>query len=130
MLASSQLAILVVDVARVIASAGLSDCVTRDKRGDAVLADTAFWANLGLGCIVGGLAWLLAPLYGWLIDQPEITGVLRALAVLVPVSALSGIHTARKLREFGHKAIAARAVACGLLGGSAAVAAAIADWGV
>jgi O-antigen/teichoic acid export membrane protein len=124
------LAILVVDVARVIASAGLSDAVTRDKRGDAVLADTAFWANLGLGCIVGGLAWLLAPLYARLIDQPEITGVLRALAVLVPVSALSGIHTARKLREFGHKAIAARAVACGLLGGTAAIAAALAGWGV
>jgi len=50
--------------------------------------------------------------------------------VLVPVSALSGIHTARKLREFGHKAIAARAVACGLFGGTASVAAAIAGWGV
>jgi O-antigen/teichoic acid export membrane protein len=124
------LAILVVDFARIIASAGLSDAVTRDKQGDEVLADTAFWANLGLGCVVGGIAWLLAPLYADLIDQPEISGVLRALAVLVPVSALSGIHTARKLREFGHKAIAARAIVCGLLGGTAAIAAAIDGWGV
>ncbi|MEI9983377.1 MAG: oligosaccharide flippase family protein [Aliidongia sp.] len=124
------LATLVVDVARVISTAGLTDAVIRDKDADEILADTAFWANLGLGCIVGALAWILAPLYAWVIEQPEIISVLRCLAVLIPVSALSGIHTARKLRVFGHKAIAARTVICGVLGGAAAVVAAIEGLGV
>ena len=85
---------------------------------------------LALGCIVGAVTWVLAPLYASVIDQPEITPVVRCLAVLVPVSSLSGIHTARKLGEFGHKAVAARMMSSSALGGAAAVAAAIAGLGV
>ena len=124
------LAILVVDVARIVSSAGLSDAVTRDKHRDELLADTAFWANLALGCIVGAVTWVLAPLYASMVDQPEITPVVRCLAILVPVSSLSGIHTARKLGEFGHKAVAARMISSSILGGTAAIAAAIAGLGV
>ena len=50
------LATLVVDIARVISTAGLSDAITRDKAADEVLADTAFWASLVLGCAVGAAA--------------------------------------------------------------------------
>jgi hypothetical protein len=45
--------------------------------------------------------------------------VVRCLAVLVPVSSLSGIHTARKLGEFRHKAVATRVISGGALGGAA-----------
>lgn len=124
------LAILVVDVARIVSSAGLSDAVTRDKDRDELLADTAFWANLGLGCIVGAATWIIAPYYAAVIEQPDITAVVRCLAILVPISSLSGIHTARKLAEFGHKAVAARMMSSSVLGGAAAVAAAIAGLGV
>ena len=124
------LAILVVDVARIVSSAGLSDAITRDKHRDELLADTAFWANLGLGCMVGAVTWLLAPLYAMAMDQPQITTVVRCLAVLVPVSSLSGIHTARKLAEFGHRAVAARMMSSTVLGGGTAVAAAVAGLGV
>lgn len=124
------LSMVVVDIARVLATAGLSDAVIRDQHGDDTLATTAFWANLALGCIVGGTAWMLAPLYADLIGQPEISGILRCLAALVPVSALGGIHTARKLREFGHKAIAARTIGSNAAGGALAVIAAVAGAGV
>src|ERR1700722_14921374 len=124
------LAILVVDIARIVSTAGLSDAITRDKERDEILADHAFWASAGFGCIVGAACWFLAPVYASMITQPEITPVLRCLALLVPVSALSGIHTACKSREFGHKAVAGRMIACGLLGGLAAIAAAIAGLGV
>ncbi len=107
------LSMLVVDIARIVSSAGLSDAITRDADQDEVLADTAFWANLALGCIVGAVAWFLAPVYAAAIEEPAITPVLQWLAALVPLSSLSGIHTARKLREFGHKAVAARTIVCG-----------------
>jgi O-antigen/teichoic acid export membrane protein len=119
------LATLVVDIARVVSTAGLSEAVTRDKEASEALADTAFWAGLGLSFVIGAFAWVLAPLYASFIDQPEITALLRCLAALIPVSALGSIHTARKLREFGHKALAARTVGCGVLGGAAAVVAAV-----
>ena len=124
------LAILVVDVAKVVAAAGLGDAVTRDEADDEILADTTFWAGVCMGCIAGGLAWVLAPLYARLIGQPELTAALHCLALLVPIAALGNIHTARKLRAFGHKSLAARTVACSSLGGAAAVAAAVAGLGV
>ena len=124
------LAILMVDIARIVSSAGLSDAIIRDKNRDEALAETAFWANLGLGAMIGALAWVLTPLYVSAINEPDIAPVLRTLALLVPVSALSGIHTACKLRDFGHKAIAGRTIATGALGGGAAIAAAAAGCGV
>ena len=124
------LAMLVVDLARIVSTAGLSDSILRDKHKDEVLADTAFWANLGLGCIVGIAAWVLAPLYALAIEEPDITPILRWLAALVPLSALSGIHTARKLQEFGHKAVAVRVMTGSALGGVFAVGAAISGFGI
>jgi O-antigen/teichoic acid export membrane protein len=64
------LAIVAVDVARIVSSAGLTDAVTRDKDWDELLADTAFWANLALRRIVGALTWVLAPLYASVVEQP------------------------------------------------------------
>jgi O-antigen/teichoic acid export membrane protein len=124
------LAILVVDIARIVASAGLSDAIVRDTAHDEILADTAFWANFALGCIIGGLTWILAPVYAATVADPRVTSVVRCLALLVPVASLSGIHTARKLGEFGHKAVAARVISSSILAGGAAVAAAIAGLGV
>ncbi len=124
------LAILVADIGRIVSSAGLSDAIIRDTDSDALLADTAFWANLGLGCIVGVLIWILSPLYASIVEQPEVTPVLQALAALVPVSCLSSIHTARKLQAFGHKAVAVRMMSSSALSGAAAVTAAIFGLGV
>jgi O-antigen/teichoic acid export membrane protein len=124
------LAMLMVEVARIISSAGLSDAITRDRENDELLADTAFWANIAFGSVVGLVAWLLAPFYAATIDEPSITPILRSLAALVPLASLSSIHTARKLREFGHKAIAARTVTCGAIGGGCAIVAALAGYGV
>ena len=124
------LAILVVDLAKVIATAGLGDVVTRDQAGDEILAETAFWTGVGIGCVTGAIAWLVAPLYARLIGQPELTAALHGLALLVPIAALGNIHTARKLREFGHRSLAARTIACSSIGGACAAAAAVAGFGV
>jgi O-antigen/teichoic acid export membrane protein len=124
------LATVIIGLARIVTSAGLADAVMRTKELDEAFADTAFWANLLLGCLVGIVTWAAAPLYASTTMQPEVVPILRWLAVLIPVSSLSGIHTARKLREFGHKAVAARIVMGSLLGGAAAVAAALYGFGV
>lgn len=124
------LSIVVIELARIVSNAGLSDAITRDKEHDELLADTAFWANLMLGCTVGVVIWALAPLYALLIAEPTITPLMRCLALLVPVSALGSIHTACNLREFGHRLFAARIISANLLAGGAGVAAALAGFGV
>lgn len=81
------LAILVVDLARIVSTAGLSDAITRDKDHDELLADTAFWSDLALGCIVGVVIWILAYPYVGLVGQPETAAVAHWLALLVPLAS-------------------------------------------
>jgi O-antigen/teichoic acid export membrane protein len=124
------LASVVIEFARILTSAGLADAVMRTRELDEAFADTAFWANLLLGCFVGIVTWVGAPLYASMTLQPEVTPILRWLALLIPISSLSGIHVARKLREFGYKPLALRIVIGSLLSGLAAVAAAFFGFGV
>ncbi len=113
------LAILVVDVARIVSSAGLSDAVTRDKESGRASGRYRLLGQPGVCVHRRRPDRVLAPLYALVVEQPEITLVVRCLAVLVPVSSLSGIHTARKLGEFRHKAVATRVISGGALGGAA-----------
>jgi O-antigen/teichoic acid export membrane protein len=110
-----------VEFTKIVTSAGLGDAVTRVHVLDEDLATSAFWGNLSLGLLIGAVTWSLAPFYAQAVGAPQVASVLRWLSVLVPVSALGGIHTARKLREFGHKSMAARNVASCALGGGCAV---------
>jgi O-antigen/teichoic acid export membrane protein len=124
------LASVVIEFARILTSAGLADAVMRTKELDEAFVDTAFWANLLLGCFVGIVIWVGAPLYASVTLQPEVTPILRWLALLIPISSLSGIHIARKLREFGYKPLVIRLVFGNLLGGLTAVAAAFSGFGI
>ncbi|MCK8784842.1 lipopolysaccharide biosynthesis protein [Roseomonas sp. NAR14] len=124
------LATVYVEFTRVIAQAGLSDAVMRVGKLDEELADTVFWANFMLSVAVCLLIWGTAGFYAAQIREPGVVPVLWFLGALVPLAAASSIHTTRRLREFGHKAVAARSIASNLLGGTAAIIAALSGLGV
>ncbi len=124
------LASLFVEIGRVLAYAGLGDAVTRQLELDEELADTAFWATIAFSGIVAAVVFVFAPYYGQLVRDPSVSEILRWLAPLLPVSSLAVIHNARLAREFGHKNLAAQAIAASLLSGITAVACAFMGWGV
>src|SRR6478752_3390033 len=68
------------------------------------------------------VVFVFAPYYGDLVRDPKVAEILRWLAPLLPVSSLAVIHNARLAREFGHKNLAAQAIAASLLSGITAVA--------
>lgn len=124
------LAQVFVDVTRIIATSGWTDAVVRTKVLDDETLDTAFWANLGLGMLVALVAVAVAGPYAALTHQPVVEPLLWWLAPLVPISCLGSIHIGQALHGFGYRALAARAFVSNLLAGGAAVAAALAGWGV
>ncbi|KWV55788.1 teichoic acid transporter [Rhizobium altiplani] len=124
------LASLFVEIGRVLAYAGLGDAVTRQLDLDEELADTAFWATIAFSAIVASLVFFFAPYYGDLVRDPSVSGILRWLAPLLPISSLAVIHNARLAREFGHKSLAGQAIAASLLSGITAVVCAFLGWGV
>jgi O-antigen/teichoic acid export membrane protein len=124
------LASLFVEIGRVLAYAGLGDAVTRQLDLDEELADTAFWATIAFSAIVASVVFVFAPYYGDLVRDPSVSGILRWLAPLLPISSLAVIHNARLAREFGHKSLAAQSIIASLLSGITAVACALLGWGV
>jgi O-antigen/teichoic acid export membrane protein len=117
------------EVGRVLPSSGLINALTRAKRVPQEMADTVFWSTLALACLVAALTAFVAPSLASAFGAPAVGPLLMALGLILPISAAGATHMGLKLREFGHKALAARSVVSGILGGMAALAAAWAGWG-
>jgi len=117
-------------ICRPIAIGGLVQTIPRAKKVTPTLVDTVFWTNLGMAFLVALVVLVLAPPIMDLIDQPDATRPLQALGFVLPIAALGATHMSLRLREFGHKSLALRSVVGGTIGGTVAVAAAFAGWGV
>jgi O-antigen/teichoic acid export membrane protein len=124
------LAAIFSEIGRIIATAGLVQAVARSKTVTSELADTVFWSNLGLSTILAAAGLLLAPGIASLVGAPTAAAPLAALALTLPVGAVGATHMTLRLREFGHRSMTVRSIFAGVLGGGAAVGAAIAGWGL
>jgi len=118
------------EVGRIIATGGLVQLIARSKKIDNLQINTIFWTNMGIAFAYVGLIWICAPLLADLLNQPGLTSPLRILSLALPINALGASHFALRLREFGHKTVALRSILAGIIGGSAAVAAALSGWGI
>jgi O-antigen/teichoic acid export membrane protein len=118
------------EVGRVIAIQGMVQNIPRARTMSPGLADTVFWTNLGMSVAVALLVLVVAPIIMDLIGQPGAAAPLQALGFVLPIAALGATHLALRLREFGHKSLALRSVLSNTFGGAAAVAAALAGWGI
>src|SRR5690606_14277179 len=95
-----------------------------------LMADTVFWSNLALGVGVSLLGFACSGLLASGLGAPEAAPVMQVLAFLALISASGASHQARTLRNFGHRSLAVRSVLCGVIGGGAAVVAALHGAGV
>lgn len=118
------------EVFRAISTAGLIQTVARERALSDEFLDTHYRAHMGFSLISCTIIFVLAKPFADFMDAPQIVWPLRALSLVLPISALGQTHMALRLREFGHKTTALRSVVGGLVGGGAAVAAALAGLGL
>src|SRR5262249_7366914 len=124
------IAVVFSEVGGVIAIQGMVQNIPRARTLSPALADTVFWTNLGMALVVALVVFAGAPLVMDLIGQPGAAAPLQALGFVLPIAALGTAHLALRLREFGHKSLALRSVLGNTFGGAAAIAAALAGWGI
>ncbi len=118
------------EVGRILATGGLVQLIARSKKIDNLQINTIFWTNMAIAIAYVALIWICAPLLSDLLNQPGLTQPLQILSLALPINALGASHFALRLREFGHKTVALRSILAGIIGGSAAVAAAMLGWGI
>lgn len=120
----------VTEIGKILAQGGLVSSLYRAPEITPRLADTVFWANLGMAMAFALACFALSGPVAKAFGNVEAAPVIAALGFVVPISAAGATHMSRSLREFGHKALALRSLGAGLVGGGLALAAAWAGWGV
>lgn len=114
---------------QLFADIGFGEVVIQRPVLDQARVSALFWLSIGLSTalavVAAGAAWPLAWFYG----EPGVKAVMPALALVMPVMALSGIQLALLMRRMRFGEIAAVEVATSLLGVVVTVLAALAGWG-
>jgi O-antigen/teichoic acid export membrane protein len=124
------IAFVFMDIGRNFATAGVSQRIARLQSISARELDTIFWTNVFLAAAYSLLIVLIARPAERLFEAPQLAAVLVWLTIPIMLSGAGNTHMALRLREFGHRTLAVRSVAAGLLGGTVAVVAALMGAGI
>ena len=73
---------------------GLGTALVQKKNADDLDYNTVFYANIGFASIVYMLVFVLAPFVAIIFKNPQVTSILRVMALGMPIGALSGVHSA------------------------------------
>lgn len=80
------LASILVELARIISTAGLADAIVREPELSERFSSTVFWGITGLSVLASAAIFAGAPFYAELVGSSEITPIIRALGLLLPIA--------------------------------------------
>lgn len=122
--------VIMTQIFRAISTAGLIQVVAREPVMTDRFRDTVHRGNVVLSVAACAGVVLVAWPLSWLMDAPQMVLPLQVLSLTLPISALGMTHMALRLREFGYRTTALRSVVGGLVGGTAAITAAVGGLGL
>ena len=109
-------------VAQAVVYHGLAEAVIQADELDDGLFDTAYWANLAVGCAAAAALALFAWPLATLLDKPDLAPVLAALSLGLVMMGGMGVLQAVLRRELRFGALAVRSVLAVSVGGAVGVA--------
>jgi O-antigen/teichoic acid export membrane protein len=121
---------VMVMLVNVLIEQGLGDALLQHPALEPAHLDTAFWLTLSLSIVATLLVLLTAPWLARLYGQPELGGVLQALAPLFILTGLSTVQQASLQRKFAFRTLALRSVVAVLAGGVVSLGLASAGLGI
>ncbi len=124
------LAIVVIEVGRVVVNSGYGEVIVRRETFDEHVASVCFTINLALGV---ALALAMATLGSFAFEhfyQAGSGAPVAALSAIFVLEASRAVHSAKLRREFKYRDIAARGTVASLLSGAGAILLALNGWGV
>jgi PST family polysaccharide transporter len=117
-------ALLVIGYLEILSGLGISFALIYFPE-DPERLDSGFWVGLGIGLVLFGLTWAIAPLAGDFFNDSRAISVTRVLALAFPISALSIVPEALLRKNLAFKLMAvpdfARAISKGLVSVSLAL---------
>jgi O-antigen/teichoic acid export membrane protein len=109
---------------------GFSTYVVQADHADRRVLSTGFWFSVGAGAVLTVVLIAGAPLLGLMYGSADVVPVIQALAIAVPLTALSSISTAVLRRSMRFRALAFQALTASLVAQVVAVVMALSGLGV
>lgn len=109
---------------------GFKEALIRRKNATQSDYSTIFYANLALGAIAYGTLFLVAPWIADFYEEPRLTGLIRALGLVVIINSFQVVQVAILSRALDFKAQLQATVPAALASGCIAIACAYAGFGV
>lgn len=123
-------ALLVISYLDTVGDLGVGEALIYQQKESAAAANISFVIGLLTGLLWFGLIQLLAPIAADFLHDPAVTGILRAMGWVFPITALGNTHDALLRREMAFKHRLIPEFARALLKGALSVVLALQGWGV
>ncbi len=122
--------VLLTGIASIIVDGGFADALIQSRELSQEGTSSVFFVNLGVGCVIGALFALSAPLIAWFYRVPELEGLTQFLALNFVISALGSVQLALMARNLQFRSYMIIGVVSTLVAGGVAVVLALSGAGV
>lgn len=124
------LAASAVTIVQTVSSLGFGTYLVQAPKMTARTINTCFWTSAALGVVAATALAVSAPLVASLLDNEQITPVLRLLSLSLVTGGLASTPTALLMRDMKFKSLAIRQITAVVVGSVAGIVAALVGWGV
>lgn len=122
--------VAITGLSEIVRDFGLSSAVMSAKSLSAAQRTNLFWLNLGIGVVVAVVIASGAPLIGLFYGDDRVVPVAAALSISFIINGASTQYLAGLARDLNYRSLALVEIVAGVISASAAIAAALAGWGV
>jgi O-antigen/teichoic acid export membrane protein len=109
---------------------GFAQALIQRQQVDPEHLDTAFWTNVGIGCLLAIVSLASAEQISAWFNQPQLSPILRVLSLVFVINSLNDVQQAVLERQFAFKSIAIRTLVAVVVSGGVGIGMAIAGLGV
>ncbi len=118
-----------VSISRVFVQSGLNTALIQRLKVDETDLSSVFYVSLGVSFVFYGILYFTAPLLAATYGQPELTALMRVLALILFPGALHSVQQAVIAREMAFHKLMVASIAANVLSGAVGIAMAYAGFG-
>lgn len=111
------MAMVFIVVFQTMADLGFSTALIQNRENSNLIYSSVFWLNVGFGIIVYVVFYFCAPAIAKFYESPQMTPLIRWLALILPISTLNLVQVAILKRDLKFKLLSIRLLVAGAVSG-------------
>lgn len=124
------MALAFIVISQVFVDVGFTDGIIQQKEVSNVVYSSIFFVNITISCVIALMIFFSASSIGNFYENAQVEKVVKLLVLILPISALGKVHSARLIKFLRIKALATRNIIGTIAGGIVGIVMAVNNYGV